>query len=261
MNELDGQVAVVTGAGRGMGRAIALELARAGARVMAAARTESELEQTVAAADAGTVLAQRTDVANPEDVSTLMARAVDDLGTIDMLVCSHGIYQGGTGALDLALEQYERTMRVNVTGALLCAQHAGRAMRDAQRPGRIVFISSGNGQLSQAGAVDYDTSKAALNGLTRALAIELAPYDITVNAVAPGWIRTAMSEEELEHLERAGLVMNPLGQVGEPGDVARTVRWLVDPRTRFVTGSIVNVDGGQTAMLAKPWSPNEASIV
>ena len=262
MADVDGRVAVVTGAGSGMGREITLQLARDGVRVVAAARTQSDLDETVRLAAAPeAVVAQTCDVVDAEQVERLVAVALERFGRVDVLVCCHGIYQGGMGALELPLAQYERTMAVNVRGSLLCAQHAGRAMRAGGEGGRIVFISSMNAIASQAGAVDYDCSKAALHGLTRALAVELAPDRITVNTIAPGWVRTPMSAEELEHLDGAGLVMNPLHAVGEPADIALAASWLTDPRNSFVTGSVVVVDGGQTAMLARPWRADEVSIV
>lgn len=248
------RVAVVTGAGRGMGRAIAAAYAEKGLRVIVASRTQAQLEET-AAIDPDHISAFACDVSDPDQVKALFARAASEYGRVDALVCCHGIYEGGVEALDVPLEQWDRIMSVNLRGVLICAQEAGRLMRSGGRGGRMVFISSMNGQASQTHAVSYDVSKAGLNSLARALAVELARDKITVNAIAPGWVRTEMSAEELEELEHEGVVMNPLGAVGTPEEIALATMWLTDPGNNFVTGAIINIDGGQTAMLPMPWDP------
>jgi NAD(P)-dependent dehydrogenase (short-subunit alcohol dehydrogenase family) len=255
MSDARRRVAIVTGAGRGMGRAIAQALARRGDVVIAVSRTDSDLTETVALAEGAARLeARRADVSQPHAVEELFAEVTRTFGGVDVLVCSHGTYDGGVDALDLSLEQFDATLRVNLRGCLHCAQLAGRSMRDRSCGGRVVFISSMNAEASQTGAVDYDTSKAALNGLTRALAVALAPYQITVNAIAPGWVRTPMSESELLELDRDGMVMNPLHRVGEPSDIALAALWLTDEANAYTTGAVIPVDGGQRAMLPMPWA-------
>lgn len=237
-----------------MGRAIAAALTAKGTHTVVASRTPEELAESVAAAgDLADSFA--CDVAEPQQVDDLIRFVLDKHGRIDVLVCTHGTYQGGSTAYDLPLAQFDRTMAVNLRSCFYVAQQAAAAMRDRGEGGRIVFVSSMNGLASQTNALDYDVSKAALLGLTRALAVELAPQAITVNALAPGWVRTSMSEGELVHLEGAGLVMNPLRTVGTVEDIAGAAAWLTDPATNFVTGTTVTVDGGQTAMLPLPWDP------
>lgn len=251
-----GQTALITGGTQGMGLATAQALLAAGADVAIAARTPASLD--AAAAELWAAFPERTvtvhvcDVADPVQVNALFAGVAATHGAVDVLVCSHGVYPGVRSLLDVTVAEYDHVMDVNTRGVLLCVQGAARQMLAAGRAGRIVAISSMNALLSQEGAIDYDASKAAVHGLVRAAAIELAPHGITVNAIAPGWIRTPMSAEELDHM--SDLAFNPSLTVGEPDVIARTVLYLADPRNAFVTGSVLTVDGGQTAMLAKPWA-------
>jgi NAD(P)-dependent dehydrogenase (short-subunit alcohol dehydrogenase family) len=256
-SDLGGRVAIVTGAGRGIGREVARVLAGRGAVVVAASRTAADLEALAAElAGQGWQAAVRPyDVARADSARSLVEWTVERFGTPDVLVCAHGV-----GAerpfLELTERQWDETLAVNLKGCFLVGQAAARAMVAAGRPGRIVFVSAANALAAELRTSDYDASKAGLHGLMRSMALELGPHGITVNAVAPGWVRTAMTEPFLTgELLSGRQVVNPVGRIGEPADVARAVAWLADPASSFVNGAVVAVDGGQSAMLPLPWTP------
>ena len=251
---LEGKVALVTGGGRGIGRGIARRLLEAGARVEVASRTEADLAETVRQlAPLGEVAARACDVSDGNAVRALVDDVVSRFGSLDILVCSHGVYDPERPFLELREEDWDRTLGINLKGAFLCGQAAARVMVAAGRGGRIVNVSSINGLAAEPQCADYNASKGGLNALTRSMAFDLGRYGITVNVVCPGWVRSPMSEPYLtpEILE-GRQVMNLVRRVGEPEDIGGAVVWLADPGSAYVTGATIVVDGGQTAMLPMP---------
>jgi NAD(P)-dependent dehydrogenase (short-subunit alcohol dehydrogenase family) len=247
---LEGKVAIVTGAGGGIGRGIARALVSRGAAVTCAGRSQASLDETVAQfGQLGEIGAVRCDVSSTAEVEALVAGVHEQRQALDILVCSHGVYDPTTSFVDLTDDQWDEIMAINVRGTFVCCRAAARRMMEDGRPGRIVVISSTNGIVAEQSCTPYNTSKAALHGLTQSMAYDLAEYGITVNAVAPGWIRSPMSEPFLtEDILSGRHKVTPVGRIGMPKDIADAVAWLVHPDSSYVTGAVIVIDGGQTAV-------------
>ncbi len=246
---LDGKVAWVTGAGRGLGAAIAQGLAAAGATVALTARSRSELAETLAKieADGGRGLVLPADVTDPVQVDGVIAAALDGLGGLDVLVNNAGISPVLTRSEALSLADWRRILDVNLTGAFICSQAAGRHMLAASR-GSVISISSVHGQQAWPRLAAYAASKGGLEMLTRTLAIEWADRNVRVNAVAPGYFATEMTAGLRASGRSDALVQRiPLGRFGLPQEVVGAVLFLASDLSSYVTGSTVSVDGGWTA--------------
>ena len=244
MYDLKGRVALVTGASQGIGRACALELARAGATVAAAARNEEKLAAVVKeiTGAGGTAAAFRLDVANEDEVKAAVKAVVAQFGKLDILVNNAGVTRDQL-AMRMRRGDWDTVLNTNLTGAFLCTQAAVGPMLK-QRWGRILNITSVFGQMGQAGQANYAASKAGLIGLTMAMARELASRNITVNAVAPGFIETAMTEGLSAEFKAEAVKLIPLGRVGADMDVAHAVRFLASEEAAYITGHVLNVNGG-----------------
>jgi NAD(P)-dependent dehydrogenase (short-subunit alcohol dehydrogenase family) len=242
--DLAGRVALVAGGARAVGAAIAERLGSAGAEVMVAGGDADDLERMEARSSFATF---ECDFADPVRVTEMFAALRNRHGRLDVLVCAQRLRPPARPLLEISFEQYRRTIATNLDASFLCIQQGARQMVEAGSGGRIVLVSSTNALAPRRGAADYDVSQAALHGLVKAAAVELAPERITVNAIVAGAVRTEVPEAELEAI--AASPPNPSGMVGEPDDVARAALWLVDPDNSFVTGSLVVVDGGETAVL------------
>ena len=245
----DGRSVIVTGAASGIGRATALRFAQSGARLLVNDLATEALEETAAAARAAgavEVLAHVADVAAREQVEALVARAVASFGGLDVMVANAGVSLDAP-FLEITEEQLERTLAVNVKGVVWCGQAAARAMLegDPPRAGHIVNIASTYGEVAAPECAAYCASKGGVRMLTKAMAVELGPLGLHVNAIAPGWIRTAMSpflgDAQLEEEIRRTI---PLGYIGSPGHIASVVYFLTTEEAAYINGETIFVDGG-----------------
>ena len=239
---LENKVAFITGARRGIGRAIALRYAQAGADCILLARSAPEELAAEIRGLGRRALALAVDVSDGDAVDAAVKQSITEFGKIDILVNNAGINDDGL-LIRMKLEQWRRVLDVNLTGAFHCTKAVVRPMlkNDA---GRVINISSVIGQMGNAGQANYAASKAGLIGFTKSIAKELGSRGITVNAIAPGFITTDMTAEMSEEA-RAQLLQNiPLGALGEAEDVAEAALFLASDAARYITGQVLNVDGG-----------------
>ena len=241
---LSGRVALVTGASQGIGRTVALRLAKEGATVAAAARNHEKLNELAAeiTAAGGKATAFALDVADEEQVKSTVKSVIAQFGKIDILVNNAGITRDQL-VMRMKRADWDAVLQTNLTSAYLCIQQVIPSMLK-QRAGRIINITSVFGQMGQAGQANYSASKAGLIGLTMAIAREVGSRSITCNAIAPGFIETAMTAVLSEEFKQSAVKQIPLGRVGTPEDVAAAVAFLASENASYITGHVLSVNGG-----------------
>jgi 3-oxoacyl-[acyl-carrier protein] reductase len=241
---LSGRVALVTGASQGIGRTCALRLAAEGATVAVAARNQEKLDELVReiTANGGKAAAFALDVGDEDQVKATFKAAMEQLGKIDILVNNAGITRDQL-VMRMKRSDWDSVLNTNLTSAYLCIQQAMSSMLK-QRWGRIINITSIFGQMGQAGQANYAASKAGLIGLTMAIAREVGSRSITCNAVAPGFIETAMTSGLNDDFKQNALKMIPLARIGKSEDVANAVAFLASEQASYITGHVLNVNGG-----------------
>jgi 3-oxoacyl-[acyl-carrier protein] reductase len=244
MFSLKDKVALVTGASQGIGRETALALAAAGAKVAVAARNEVKLAALVdeITATGAEALALKMDVANADEVKAGFKQLLEKFGRLDILVNNAAITRDGL-AMRMKQDDWDAVIRTNLTGAHLCIQQALPPMMKA-RAGRIINITSVVAQSGNAGQANYVAAKAGLIGLTKAIAIEIASRNITVNAVAPGFIETPMTDVLSYAVKEELKKRIPLGRMGTPRDVTSAIIFLASDEAAYITGHVLNVNGG-----------------
>ncbi len=238
------KTAIVTGAARGIGKSIAARLAKSRLNIVVsdilyedAQKTAKELESFDIKA-----LAIKTDVSNAGDVDKLIKTTLEEFGSVEYLINNAGITRDNL-SIRMSEEEWDQVIDINLKGTFLCSQYAAKAMMK-KRFGRIVNISSVSGILGTAGQANYASSKAGIIALTKSMARELGGRNITVNAIAPGFILTEMTEKLPDKVKEDYLTQIPLKRAGTPDDIAEVVNFLISPSASYITGTVINVNGG-----------------
>ncbi|HGY56420.1 MAG TPA: 3-oxoacyl-[acyl-carrier-protein] reductase [Caldithrix abyssi] len=241
----DSKAAIVTGSARGIGKAIALRLAEAGYHIVVSDIIEETARETAKEIEdrfGVKTLVVTADVSKAEDAENLIKQTVDTFGAVDVLVNNAGVTRDNL-AIRMSEKDWDMVLNINLKGTFLCSQAAAKVMMK-KRSGSIVNISSVSGILGTAGQANYASSKAGVIALTKALARELGPRNITVNAIAPGFILTEMTEQLPDKVKEEYLKQIPLNRAGTPEDIARVVEFLISPSASYITGTVIVVSGG-----------------
>ena len=252
---LKDQVAIVTGGSRGIGRAAAEALLREGAKVVVSSVRPASVEAAVKELSAlGTVEGIAADVSVEADVVRLVAETVNLFGGLDVMVANAGIGGDSVNLADMTAAQWDEMMAVHLRGSFLCGREAARAMRSAGRRGRIVTVGSSSGFESEASGGHYCAAKAGIHGLTRSMAVDFAQWGIRANCVAPGWVRTDMTVDEIPPPGESVVGCGVIDRVGNPEEIANAIVFLASESCGFMTGEILVVDGGQLIIAPDPES-------
>lgn len=245
---LDGKIALVTGGSRGIGAAAVRLFVRAGAKVVFNyAKALDAAENLVAECGSDVCHAVQADLTGTANATQLVNAAVQRFGALDILVANHGVWPPNDVAIDaMPDQQWANTVAVNLDSVFALVKHSVARMKHQERSGSIVLVSSTAGQRGEAGHADYAATKGALISMVKGLSTELAPFEIRVNCVAPGWVDTDMSAEAVRDAARGGKIFStiPLGRVATTEEIAAPILFLCTPLAGFITGEIFNVNGG-----------------